>query len=116
MWFELIVLENPDSPPLLRTAKCAIHTLLYSVCRSVYKAFFISYALWYLSSQGTVSSTMTRRFEDVDWITNIWSERRLGNVLESKFPDQFSLECLVACLLLCVAGWHLHDALFDECN
>ena len=42
---------------------------LHIVCRSVDLVFFILYALWYFSSQGTVSSTSTQCFVTVNYMT-----------------------------------------------
>jgi len=89
-----IMLESLVSPLLL--AMFAIHAL--------YTEFV---------GRCTVSSTMTRRFVAVDWIT--MSGLRDVFTMSGNCSFLPRSACLLEnAMLLCVAGWHIRCAFFDK--
>ena len=98
-----IVLESLDSPLLLETAKFAIYALYTEFVGRCTWLFFNSYALWHLSSKGTVSSTMKRRYVAVDWmtmfgLTDVWTMSGNGSFLSR---SAWSVQSLACCRMPC---------------
>ena len=106
-----IVLESLDSPLLLETV--CHPRFLHRVCRSVYLAFFKFICALAPFLPSPVSSTMTRRFVAIDWMTmsglrDVWTSSGncsfLSGLLEvsSRFlavECPASLRCRLAYLL-----------------
>ena len=87
--------------------------------RSVYLDFSNSYALWQLYSQGTVSSTMTRRFVAADWMTmsglsDVWTMSGNCSFLSRSVWCVHSLACCRMSCFFAIAGRHIRWAFFDN--